>query len=717
MKRDNSISREKVPCPYCGKAFWFEQKTSLRIPGDEKYKEQILSSEYYQPFCPKCGQQLKFSVSCTYMDSEKKLMILSEPEPMKGQDEQILARLRMDHVDASDSPLENVGSWYLRSFCRRVVYNGDSLREKIYLWDLGYDDRIIELLKLSLSQAYIKEHGGTVNRMFLDEREGERLTFILMLGERAPYEMVSLDAPASAYDLFREQLSSRLGPPNRDEYLITDRDWAIASGLLNEKLRDGFFGAMDEAEFESFIDPDAPGTAGEAGPGWQTCATLSFDALQEKLYEAAFRFKKTKLWEYLWSSDIFAFRHGDGTIGYVSVMGRGGDLTAVALFDGDEGARSLDGISHEQYFEYPWEQHEHQCSQLCLSCCFEAMDDLRPEEQESLRGYCRRHDIKLRGKNACPHFEVYTPGYLPWSLTERIQEAHLLEAVELCTLLGEELRRLEKEDPDEFWSFLQIPGEHTGPKGRQVVCFEVGEDGMIQMSMIDFPKYRPEYPAAQTDGQVEALKNLKKKKKSGKWGACILLGPARIEEPRPDAPTDAPWFPVILLLVTLSGPSVVTAKISSMRDYPAELAGELVAYMEEMGVPSGIVAVNRRTERFLSGITRMLGIRLTLDESELTVTEAATDFFNQQMRITDPDWDDDDWDDFPDGPDGCRSGGGIPMDPQTLAMLGDPVYLRRLSPEMVLAMDELLRLCGTEDMPEEIVKNIRAEAARRRKLF
>ena len=46
---------------------------------------------------------------------------------------------------------------------------------------------------------------------------------------------------------------------------------------------------------------------------------------RDDLYQAAFEYKRTKLWKKLWDNDIFALRLSDGRIGYINVMGRLGE--------------------------------------------------------------------------------------------------------------------------------------------------------------------------------------------------------------------------------------------------------------------------------------------------------------------------------------------------------------------------------------------------------
>ena len=51
----------------------------------------------------------------------------------------------------------------------------------------------------------------------------------------------------------------------------------------------------------------------------------------EKMYELAFQYKSTKLWQQLYDDELFAVQLEDGEIGYCSIMGELGDHIALIL--------------------------------------------------------------------------------------------------------------------------------------------------------------------------------------------------------------------------------------------------------------------------------------------------------------------------------------------------------------------------------------------------
>ena len=122
---------------------------------------------------------------------------------------------------------------------RRVVHDVDAFREKILLSDNNYDDRIIELMKLSLSRLIKKETNIPVYRIFLEETAGSQLEFTAILGNRPPFEYCTVKSVVNAYNQFRNKYMNVLGRPEDDEYIFTDQKWAAQSGLLKDG-DDGF---------------------------------------------------------------------------------------------------------------------------------------------------------------------------------------------------------------------------------------------------------------------------------------------------------------------------------------------------------------------------------------------------------------------------------------------------------------------------------------------
>jgi len=59
--------------------------------------------------------------------------------------------------------------------------------------------------------------------------------------------------------------------------------------------------------------------------------------VSDELMQAAFQYKKTKLWKKVTDTELFAVRLSDGEIAYVCIMGMAGQHCALAAYVGQVG--------------------------------------------------------------------------------------------------------------------------------------------------------------------------------------------------------------------------------------------------------------------------------------------------------------------------------------------------------------------------------------------
>jgi hypothetical protein len=119
-------------------------------------------------------------------------------------------------------------------YIRWIVNDVDSFREKILLSDYNFDDRIVGLVKLSISRLISKETHTPVYRIFLDDASGNMLNYIAIMGTRAPFEYMNIASEVRFYVQNRDRYPDKLGRPESDEYILTNQKWAIKCGLLED---------------------------------------------------------------------------------------------------------------------------------------------------------------------------------------------------------------------------------------------------------------------------------------------------------------------------------------------------------------------------------------------------------------------------------------------------------------------------------------------------
>ena len=136
------------------------------------------------------------------------------------------------------------------------------------------------------------------------------------------------------------------------------------------------------------------------------------DEQLKELYQAASDFKQVQPWKWLYDADIICVENQkDKTMGYCSVMGRGGEHYALGVYLGNEGIfgfynlmENADAIPRHQALHF----------QNCLMCSFEDRDLLANEDRKQIKTL----GLSFRGRNAWPMFRWFEPGYNPWFINQ-----------------------------------------------------------------------------------------------------------------------------------------------------------------------------------------------------------------------------------------------------------------------------------------------------------
>ncbi len=128
-----SMSRQiSVTCKQCGKEHPFTAWESLNVTHDRDFKQQLLKGQLTRFTCPDCASSTHVLHPILYHDMDKRLMLwlwLEKGEP-----------------DTAFVPVQR----FLDEYQFRIVSTYDALVEKIFIFDRGLDDRLVEFLKLLL---------------------------------------------------------------------------------------------------------------------------------------------------------------------------------------------------------------------------------------------------------------------------------------------------------------------------------------------------------------------------------------------------------------------------------------------------------------------------------------------------------------------------------------------------------------------------------------
>lgn len=325
----------------------------------------------------------------------------------------------------------------------------------------------------------------------------------------------------------------------------------------------------------------------------------------DKLFEMAFKYKKTKIWNKLFDNIIFAVKLPGGVTGYISISGFTGENYGLSLYIGDRGFDSFKTLVNMDTMEEldkdsPLLRQELILQQDCLKCLFQNKDELTEPEYEQVKSYTRRNGINLRGRYAFPQFIKYSPGFCPWFIQSGQDEEYLARALEAAVEMGDILKTKK---------FQDIGLKNINGYTDTIPLMELKE-GKFHIGSTPVPKPVPELyivPEVYNELNVAKLKNVKK---NSIW-QCELV---QFPEPVQDSPEEVPVFPMIFLAVESNSGFVLPAM--PFEDYNKNpggmLDGVVDAFLQQKACPAAIQARDERTYYFLEGFCRKLKIKLEI---------------------------------------------------------------------------------------------------------
>ena len=213
--RDETGARPTlVICPACNQPGFHAAWPWILSSRDTDATQLLLEGKLFKYHCPVCGGETTFAYDCLYHDVEHRALLLYSsglyPE------EQLLESLEK-HADQAQW---NSGT-QTPPYQYRIVFNPFELYEKARIFEYGYDDRVIELMKVAIKRGMLKEGIIGARDTLIYERtlDDDSISFIVF-GEK-PGDVVG---NPKGYE-FLDRLLKDSSKPIEDEYRF-DSSWA-----------------------------------------------------------------------------------------------------------------------------------------------------------------------------------------------------------------------------------------------------------------------------------------------------------------------------------------------------------------------------------------------------------------------------------------------------------------------------------------------------------
>ncbi|MEO3947738.1 hypothetical protein [Gorillibacterium sp. CAU 1737] len=331
------------------------------------------------------------------------------------------------------------------------------------------------------------------------------------------------------------------------------------------------------------------------------------------LYDMAATFKKQGSWEWLSNGHLFGIEHPDTKeIGYISILGQGGEAFGLSLYLGTRGLSVLMDMLNGDVDEDPlFTQH-------CLLMALNDREDLHPEERRKIKEL----GLTFRGKNAWPAFLYYEPGYVPSSQLTAEQVEYLTLALQQGMQLAEEYRTKADELLHDDPTKILVRVRRSDASDGQAAVWE--------NEWRSLPVQTEAVPDETMGIRVDELHLARLKKgelsREAVWEIDCTYIPVPLME------GERAIFPKLLLLVDQASGQILKAGISSREIIAQEAVdGFLEAIDKQQVIPSRIEALTEEAYMYIGPILQYLEIEAYL-AMELPALEEAKD--NMMMGLT-----------------------------------------------------------------------------------
>lgn len=208
-----------VKCPQCGKESTFSMWQNVDSLEDPMLKQQIIDGVLFDFKCPYCDYSvsLHYDLLFNMPDHGVMLQMIVNPEQAAKGPEAIEAQERLLPAEAQQ---------YAKQYIHRIVPDPITLREKILIFELDMDDRVIELMKILYAAQYVTQKGVEPEHIFFSINNKQEKQFELY-GESELLAIAVFDE--DLYKNLQHSPQRKLKPIRKDRCYFVDREWAINS--------------------------------------------------------------------------------------------------------------------------------------------------------------------------------------------------------------------------------------------------------------------------------------------------------------------------------------------------------------------------------------------------------------------------------------------------------------------------------------------------------
>ncbi len=178
----SKFHKELHKCPHCTSEEDVVIWDLIDVEEDPDLKDRLLKKQVQVADCQNCGEELILAKPLLYVDNEKNLVFYYCPQyaDLLRNDEDAEARRRADGTNLPEeltAALDAVFPPGLNQKVMRIIPSYNDLIEKIHMKEHGFDDRLMEVVKVALKTRYLAEENIRFEEIFFLSASEDTLLF------------------------------------------------------------------------------------------------------------------------------------------------------------------------------------------------------------------------------------------------------------------------------------------------------------------------------------------------------------------------------------------------------------------------------------------------------------------------------------------------------------------------------------------------------------
>lgn len=201
-----------VQCPVCQNENQCQIETVINSQENPHLKISLLSGQLLAFECETCGAKRQIETQILYHDPEKSILIFLAPNYHENK-EKVLTGL---------SQMTQEQGIAIQNYKLRIVTSSPQLIEKIQIFDQGYDDQTMEVVKLLTDGLFAQQEPEKpiLNRFFMIKDGVEKFLYI------SDKEQLIVDYHPTLTEFIQDKFSKELAPQYLGQFILVDQTWA-----------------------------------------------------------------------------------------------------------------------------------------------------------------------------------------------------------------------------------------------------------------------------------------------------------------------------------------------------------------------------------------------------------------------------------------------------------------------------------------------------------